>query len=84
MTDMFDALYPDVPVHKSAWQWIESAQYRLAAHGHNRALSVVDLLIAATAATNGLIVLHDDNDFVTLTRVVPDVAERNIHELPEL
>jgi hypothetical protein len=29
MTSMFIDLYPDVPVQKSAWRWIEFAQYRL-------------------------------------------------------
>ena len=29
MTSMFVDLYPDVPLPKTAWQWVESAQYRL-------------------------------------------------------
>ena len=70
MSGMFAVLFPDVAVPKGAWQWIESAQYRLLRHGAHRALSAVDLLICATAAQRDLVVLHDDNDFVT-ARAVP-------------
>ncbi|SBW18840.1 hypothetical protein FDG2_0848 [Candidatus Protofrankia californiensis] len=38
-------------------------QGMLAAAGHHRAPSVPDLLIAATAETTGLTVLHGDKDF---------------------
>ncbi|MCQ4081880.1 PIN domain-containing protein [Streptomyces sp. RB6PN25] len=81
-TDMFVDLYPDVPVHKSAWQWIEAAQYRLTQSGTHRALSVVDLLLSATAAHHGLTVLHDDADFETLARSARDLHERNVRRIP--
>ena len=83
MSEMFDALYPDAPVPKSAWRWIESAQYRLLRHGAHRALSAVDLLICATAAHHDLVVLHDDSDFVTAGRYLPDLRERTIHDRPQ-
>lgn len=79
---MFDELYPDVAVPKSAWQWIETAQYRLLRQGAHQALSAVDLLICATAAHHGLGVLHDDNDFVTAARHLADVHERGVHDAP--
>ncbi|MGA5701501.1 PIN domain-containing protein [Peterkaempfera bronchialis] len=82
MTRMFEALYDDVPVPKSAWRWIEAAQYRLTRSGGHRALSVVDLLISATAAHAGLTVLHDDNDFVTAARSLDDLAERSVRRVP--
>jgi predicted nucleic acid-binding protein len=82
MSSMFDDLYPDAPVPKSAWRWVESAQHRLVRNGAHRALSVADLLIAATAAHHGLVVLHDDNDFVAASRVLTDLAERNVHDTP--
>ena len=82
MSGMFDELYPDTPVPKGAWQWVESAQYRLVRHGAHRALSAVDLLICATAAHHGLVVLHDDNDFTTAASRLPDVAERNVRDSP--
>ena len=83
MSEMFDSLYPDAAVPKSVWRWIESAQYRLVRHSAHRALSAVDLLICATAAHSGLVVLHDDKDFVAAARCVPDLRERNIHDAPQ-
>lgn len=83
MSEMFDALYPDAAVPKGAWRWIESAQYRLLRHGAHRALSAVDLLICATAAQHNLIVLHDDSDYVTAARHLPDLRERTIHDTPQ-
>ena len=82
MSAMFAELYPDAAVPKSAWEWIESAQYRLLRHGAHRALSAVDLLICATAAQRDLVVLHDDNDFATAARYLPDLRERVIRDVP--
>ena len=84
MTGMFEALYPDVPVPKTAWHWVESAQYRLLRHGAHRAMSVADLLVAATAAHNGLVVLHDDKDFVVAARHVTDLVVRRVRDTPSL
>jgi predicted nucleic acid-binding protein len=83
MSNMFDALYPDAVVPKSAWRWIESAQYRLLRHGAHRALSAVDLLICATAAHHDLVVLHHDNDFVAAARHLPGLRERTILDTPQ-
>ena len=82
MSEMFDALYPDAAVPKGAWRWVETAQYRLLRHGAHRALSAVDLLICATAAHHDLIVLHDDNDFVTTALHLPDLRQRSIYDAP--
>ncbi|MFE9422352.1 PIN domain-containing protein [Kitasatospora sp. NPDC006697] len=83
MGEMFADLYPDVPLPKNIWGWIESAQFQLArAGGAVRALSTVDLMICATAAHHGLIVLHDDNDFVTAAGVLPDVHQRSVRDIP--
>jgi predicted nucleic acid-binding protein len=82
MSEMFESLYPDAVIPKGAWRWIESAQYRLLRHGAHRELSAVDLLICATAVHHDLIVLHDDSDFVTAARHLPDLRERIIHDPP--
>ncbi|MCP3822016.1 PIN domain-containing protein [Streptomyces sp. A3M-1-3] len=82
MTDMFASLYPDVSVPKSAPQWVEATQHRLAQSGEHTALSAMDLLISATAAHHGVIVLHDDNDFTTVARAIRDVRERSVRNLP--
>jgi predicted nucleic acid-binding protein len=84
MTVMFVDLYPDVAVPKTAWQWVESAQYRLLRAGVHRALSCVDLLICACAAIRGLVVLHDDNDFGAAAQHLPDLVERRVHILPTI
>ena len=83
MSGLFEELYPDVPVPKGAWRWIEAAQYRLVRQGAHRALSAVDLLICASAAQHDLVVLHDDKDFATAARFLPDVRERSVHDKPE-
>jgi predicted nucleic acid-binding protein len=84
MTAMFGDLYPDVPVPKTAWQWVESAQYRLLRAGAHRALSCVDLLVCACAAIRGLVILHDGGDFIVAVQHLPDLAERRVQTLPEI
>ncbi|WP_109506472.1 PIN domain-containing protein [Nocardioides speluncae] len=81
VTEMFGDLYPDVAVPKAAWRWIESAQHTLVRAGALRALSLPDLLVCATAALSGLVVLHDDSDFVTAARYLTDVEEQRVREL---
>ena len=78
MDRMFADVYPDVPVPKTVWRWVESAQHRLAGVGAVRALSVVDLLICGTAALSGLVVLHDDADYELAQRHLPDVRSQRI------
>jgi predicted nucleic acid-binding protein len=48
----------------------------LADRGHHRAPSVPDLLIAATAESAGLTVLHDDKDFELIAEITRQVVER--------
>jgi predicted nucleic acid-binding protein len=78
MNQMFRNVYPDVPVPKSVWRWIDSAQHRLAATGAVRAMSVVDLLICGTAAAGGLVILHDDADYELAQRHLPDVIAQRV------
>lgn len=83
MNAMFADLYPDVPVPKSIWRWIEAAQHRLAGAGAARALSVVDLLVCGTAAIAGLVVLHDDADYELAARHLTDLQTRRIVPLAD-
>ena len=73
-----DLLCEPTPVPKNAWQWIETAQYKLTLAGAHRSAGVVDLLVCATAASRGLTVLHDDRDFEAVARVLPEVSEHRI------
>ncbi len=82
MSAMFADLYPDVPLPKATWQWVETAQYRLVRAGAHRALSCVDLLICAVAALRGLVILHDDNDFGTAAQHLTELRERRVRTLP--
>jgi predicted nucleic acid-binding protein len=78
MNQMFRDVYPDVPVPKSVWQWIDSAQHQLASAGAARALSVVDLLICGTAAARGLVVLHDAAAYELAARRLPALRAQRI------
>lgn len=83
MNQMFRNVYPDVPVPKSVWRWIDAAQHRLAGAGAVRALSVTDLLVCGTAAAAGLVVLHDDADYELAARHLPDVETRRVISVGE-
>lgn len=83
MSAMFQDSHPEVSVPKTAWVWIDSAQFRLAAHGHHQALSVVDWLVCSAASHHGLVLLHDDRDFAAAARLLPDLRERNVHQIPK-
>ncbi len=48
----------------------------LAEHGHHRAPSIPDLIIAATAELAGLTVLHLDKDFELIAGITGQPAER--------
>jgi predicted nucleic acid-binding protein len=81
ITEMFGDLYPDVAVPKNAGRWISSIQRQMAVAGEHRSASVVDLMIAATAAHHGLTVLHDDADYRTVARHAPELSEHNIRDV---
>ncbi|MGI8622864.1 MAG: PIN domain nuclease [Solirubrobacteraceae bacterium] len=50
----------------------------LAARGHHRAPSVADLIIAATAESAGLVVLHQDKDFDLIAQITGQPTQRLI------
>jgi predicted nucleic acid-binding protein len=81
ITETLGELYPDVSVPKNAGRWIASVQHRMARAGEHRSAPAVDLMIAATAAHHGLIVLHDDADYRTLARHAPDLSEHNVRDI---
>ncbi|WEH17161.1 PIN domain-containing protein [Streptomyces sp. VNUA24] len=79
---MFEDLYADASVPKNAPHWIGGLQLRAAERGEHQALSAVDLQICATAAHHGLVVLHDDRDFVTAARLAVELRQLNVHQGP--
>lgn len=48
----------------------------LAEHGHHRARSVPDLIVAAIAESAGLVVLHHDEDFDLIARITGQPVQR--------
>ncbi|MQM24790.1 PIN domain-containing protein [Glycomyces albidus] len=71
-----------MPVPKSASRWVEATQHRLMSKGCHTAPSAIDLIIAATAAHHGLVMLHDDNDFATIAEVAIDLDQRSVYDFP--
>ena len=53
-----------------------AVQMLLADHGHHRAPSVPDLIVAATAELAGLTVVHRDKDFDLIAEVTGQPTER--------
>jgi predicted nucleic acid-binding protein len=50
----------------------------LSDHSVHRRLSVADYLVAATAIRLKLVVLHEDADFETMARLVPQLKQERI------
>ncbi|CAM5534442.1 PIN domain nuclease [Streptomyces narbonensis] len=74
-------LFGTVRVPNDAWRWVETAQYKLTQKGQHRAAGVVDLLICATAVHHGLTILHRDNDFATVARILKEVRQQDVRHL---
>jgi len=70
--------YPWVPVPERAWDSARAVRRALAAQSTHQGLSVADHLVVATARHHGLTVLHDDADFETVGRIVPDFRQERI------
>ncbi|MGN2636878.1 PIN domain-containing protein [Nocardia takedensis] len=81
MDSEMNSLFEPVPVPKDAWRWAEMAQYKLTQHGQHRGPGPLDLVLCATAVHHGLTVLHADNDFTTVSRVLPELTEIDIRRL---
>ena len=84
IAEMFADLYPDVPVPKNAGRWVSAVQHRMAQEGEHRSASAVDLIIAATAAHHGLVVLHDDADYRVVARHASDLSEHNVYDVHDI
>nr|WP_107072991.1 PIN domain-containing protein [Streptomyces rubellomurinus] len=79
LEDELAALFgPAVSAPKAIWDWIDTAQYKLTQKGQHRAAGLADLLLAGTAVHHDMTVLHLDDDFATVARVVTEFRERDI------
>lgn len=76
--DEIRGTYPLVPVPDDVWSIVAAVRRELAAHSQHQGLSVADLLIVATAMRLKLVVLHEDGDFETVARLVPQFQQERL------
>ena len=69
------ATWPLVPMDQSVLDDAYNVQGRLARRGQQRGVPIPDLLIAAAAASAGLVVLHYDRDFERIAEVTGQPVE---------
>jgi predicted nucleic acid-binding protein len=69
-------LFGWVPMPDRAFERAEELQQQLTESGQHRSAGAVDLLIAATAEREGLIVLHDDRDYEAVSRLTGLLVKR--------
>ncbi|XVU23275.1 PIN domain-containing protein [Actinoplanes sp. CA-054009] len=74
--------YIPVATPDDIWRLANGIRWDLVSHSAHRGLSVADLLIAATAIRLKLTVLHEDADFETVSRFVPDMRQRRLSSGP--
>jgi predicted nucleic acid-binding protein len=65
-------------VPDAIWDLVGAIRRELAPHSGHKGLSVADLVVAATAIRLKLEVLHEDGDFETVARFVPQLRQRRI------
>lgn len=63
---LLHALFGWVPMNERGWERAAEVQQLLTEAGQHRCAGLIDLLIAATAERERLVVLCDDHDFVTV------------------
>ncbi len=78
LAEELDDLAGLVPVPKTVWRWVDTAQYKLTLRGQHRAAGPVDLVVCATAVHHDLTVLHVDNDFAAIASVLTKVRQLDI------
>lgn len=78
LAEELDALCLLSPAPKTAWRWVDTAQYKLAQQGQHGAAGAIDLLVCATAVHLGHTVLHVDNDFAAVAGVLKGVQQRDV------
>lgn len=70
-TDLTSRLldFPSAPVNDADMQRALEVQGKLSARGEHRGVSLVDVLVAATAETRNVTVLHYDADFALISAI---------------
>lgn len=75
--------YPVAAVPDNIWELVAVIRRELAPHSAHQGLSVADLVTAATAIRLKLTVLHEDADFETVGRFVPELRQRRVSAGPQ-
>jgi hypothetical protein len=73
---MLEAVFGWVPMSDGAWERADEVQQALTERGQHRSAGPVDLLIAATAEHQRLILLTDDKDFAVVASVTGQPVRR--------
>ena len=72
-----------VAVPDGAWELATVIHREPASRSAHQGLSVTDLLVAATAIRPRLEVLHEDADFETVARSVPELRQQRVSVDPD-
>jgi predicted nucleic acid-binding protein len=75
--------YPWATVPADVWDLVAAIRRELTPHSVHQGMSVADLVVAATAIRLKLEVLHEDGDFETVARFVPELHQRRISSDPD-
>ena len=67
-----------VAIPEGVWEVVAAIRRHLVPRGAHRGLSVADLVIAATAIRLKLEVLHEDADYETVARFMPELQQRRL------
>jgi predicted nucleic acid-binding protein len=73
---LLEAVFGRVPISDGAWERADEVQQALTERGQHRSAGPVDLLIAATAEQQRLILLTDDKDFEVVALVTGQPVRR--------
>jgi len=65
--DSYDLRYGKKSYENAAWMYFKCRKAGITPR------STIDLIIAQTAIDNNLLLLHNDNDFVIISRVIPEL-----------
>ena len=82
MAATLDGLFPRAAFSTGLWEWIDAVQQQLAERSR-RGAGVIDLMLAAVAVRDDLIILNDDKDFAAVASVIPEVKQVRVLQSPD-
>lgn len=74
--------FPWLHVPDDPWPAVGEIRRMLAQRSQHQGISVADYLVVITALHHDLTVLHEDADFETVARVVPELRQQRISQPP--